>query len=167
MTLGGRSAKILLAALAVSLVVNFVGAGYLIAARFWHEPPPMGFTRAVLLAGRIYPPEIQDALKEALGKRPEALRRAFRAMREARRETFEAMRADPLDPARLAAALADERARTEELQEAGHAILAAAVAAAPADVRAEIRPMRGREGKAGRGPDGKGPPDGPPPPDDE
>jgi hypothetical protein len=56
---------------------------------------------------------------------------------------FEAMRADPFDPATLDAAFADLRMTTTELQQAGQQIVADAVAEAPPDVRARIRPPRG------------------------
>lgn len=146
MILQGRTATAVVAALAVSLVVNAVGIGFL--ATRWHgDDGPPGFARTVLLAGRHFPPEIRDRLKAELSTRPEALRRAFRALRDARRVTFDAMRADPLDMARLEAALADERTRTVELQAVGHALLAEAVAASPAEVRAEIKPLRGNRDK--------------------
>ena len=153
MILQGRTATAVLAGLAVSLVVNAVGVGFL--ATRWHEDGPPGFARTVLFAGRHYPDEIRDALKAELSTKPEALRRAFRALREARRATFEAMRADPLDMARLEAALAEERARTADLQAVGHGYLAEAVAAAPASVRAEIKPLKGgRDRPAKRDKDG-------------
>jgi len=140
--LEGRTATLIVAGLAVSLVVNAVGIGFFVTR--WHgdEGPP-GFARTVLLAGRHYPPEIRDRLRAELSTRPEALRRAFRALREARRATFEAMRADPFDMVRLEAALAEERARTVELQAEGQKLLAEAVAAAPPEVRGEIKPLRG------------------------
>jgi hypothetical protein len=56
---------------------------------------------------------------------------------------FEAMRADPFDAAALDAAYANLRDKTAALQEAGQQIVAEAVAGAPADVRARIRPPRG------------------------
>jgi uncharacterized membrane protein len=139
--LQGRPATLVVCALAISLAVNFVGAGYLVAG-LGHERDPAGHGRALLLAGRSYPAEIRDKLRAALGRDDQSLRGAVRALREARRETFAAMRADPFDPARLGAALAAERAGTARLQEIGHGVLAAVIAEEPAAVRAEIKPMR-------------------------
>jgi hypothetical protein len=72
---------------------------------------------------------------------------------------FDAMRADPFDAAALDAAYANLRVKTEALQEAGQQIVAEAVAAAPANVRAQIKPPRDGPGRDDDG----GPPPLPPP----
>ena len=71
------------------------------------------------------------------------MRARLDSVQEARRQMFEAMRADPFDAAALNAAYADLRAKTNDLQEAGQAIVTDAIAKATPEVRSRIRPPRG------------------------
>lgn len=170
MIIRGTTAAIVVAALGLSLAANVFLGGYL-GARVARDVPMPAIDRGILLGGHDYPPPIRGALKEAMRQDRDDMRDRLRALRRARRESFDAMRADPFDAARLAAALAAERAAVTRLQEGGHAVLEAVIGAAPASERAQIeRARKGedrRKGK-GHGRDGgdKGADDGPPAPED-
>lgn len=157
MTIRGPLAITLFAALILSVAVNLVVAGFVVA-RLHGGPPPPGseVERIVSMGTRGFPPEIQKAIADgAIAKRAE-IRQRLDDVQAARRQMFDAMRADPFDPAALDAAYANLRDKTEALQEAGQQIVAQAVANAPAEVRARIRPPRG-------GPENAGPPPPAPP----
>lgn len=160
MIVGTRTAVAVAAALAVSLVVNFVGAGYLVGT-FSHRPPPppppgFGFLM------RAFPPEIRDAVRADDQNRP-LVRQAARELNEARQQTFEAMRADPLDPARVKALFLVEQDKARGLMTIVQSSILRALETVPLAVRQEI----GR-GKNAMPPvpldDGPPPPPPPPPP---
>ena len=135
----------LFAALFISLAVNFLIAGFA-AARF-HGGAPRGgpnfIERIVAIGIRAFPPPIQADIRERTDAQREELRTLVDAVQDSRMRMLEAMRAEPFDPAALDAAFADLRSRVNTLQEAGQAIVGAAVAEAPADVRIKIRLGRG------------------------
>jgi hypothetical protein len=137
MIIRGRLAIVLLTVLVLSLAVNFVVAGFVIARS-------LGLGRLgpveqiVAIGARAFPGEIRRAIvAEALGDGA-ALRDDLAELRAARQRAFDAMRAEPFDRAALDAAFAEVRARTDRLQTTGQGIVADAVAAAPAEVRREI-----------------------------
>lgn len=144
MIVQGRTAAALLVVLGLSLVVNFAGVGFFLTA--FGRPDggqTLSISNALVLANRRFPAEIRSALHDAFAAEPERVRGAFRALKEARRATYEAMKAEPFDKARLDAAFALERQRTQELQEIGHAALAVAIAGATPEERARIDAHRG------------------------
>lgn len=147
MIVQGRTATVLAVVLALSLVANFVAAGFILSTTTFgrHEGgPSLSISNSLLLAGRRFPPEIRAGMRQAFEAEPERVRAAFRALKAARQATFEAMRAEPFDLDRLNAAFALERQRTTELQEVGQAALARAVAAATPAERAAIGDRRPR-----------------------
>jgi hypothetical protein len=128
----------------LSLAINFLIAGFT-AARF-HGPPRGGpdfIERIVAIGIRAFPPQIQSAIRERTDAERAELRALVDAVQDSRMRMLEAMRAEPFDGAALDAAFADLRARVNALQAAGQTIVGEAVAAAPADVRANIRLRRG------------------------
>ena len=159
MTIRGPLAITLFAALILSVAINLVVAGF-IAAR-WHGPPPPGseVERIVSMGIRGFPPEIQKAIAAGAAAKHDEIRKRLDDVQAARRTMFDAMRADPFDAATLDAAYGNLRDKTVALQEAGQEIVAQALAAAPANVRAKIKPPP-RDG-AGRD---DAPPLPPPPP---
>ena len=113
------------------------------ATRFGMGPrPPNLIERIVAFGIRAFPPRSGSIQKQTRERRDE-LRALIDATAEARMQMFSAMRADPYDAAALDAAFANLQARTIDLQRAGQNIVATAVAAAPTDVRAQIRAPRG------------------------
>jgi uncharacterized membrane protein len=154
-TIRGPLAITLFAALILSVAVNLAVAGFVVA-RLHDGPPPPGseVERIVSMGTRGFPPEIQKAIADGAKAKRDEIRQRLDDVQAARRQMFEAMRADPFDAAALDAAYANLRDKTTVLQEAGQQIVAQAVAGAPADVRARIKPPRGGPGRS----------DGPPPP---
>jgi hypothetical protein len=137
-------ATALLVVLGLSLVVNFAGVGFFLSA--FGRPDggqTLSISNALVLANRRFPAEIRSALHDTFAAEPEHMRAAFRALKDARRATYEAMKAEPFDRERLEAAFALERQRTMEVQEIGHAALAAAIAGATPEERARIDAHRG------------------------
>ena len=157
MTIRGPLAITLFAALILSVAVNLVVAGFVVARLHGPLPPGSEVERIVSMGTRGFPPEIQKAIADGATAKRDEIRQRLDDVQVARRQMFDAMRAVPFDPAALDAAYANLRDKTAALQEAGQQIVSQAVASAPADVRARIRPPpRG-------GPDGDGPFPPPPP----
>lgn len=144
MTIGRPWAIAILVLLFLSVASNLVIAGFALS-RFAPPRPPRDnlIERIVAIGIRAFPPALQDTIQEGVRAERDEIRIRLDAVQAARIQMFEAMRADPFDRAALDAAFADFRQRTEDLQEAGQAIVGAAVAGAPADVRADIHLPRG------------------------
>ncbi len=142
MTVARPWAIALLAVLFLSLAANLVIAGFVVS-RFGPPRPMSMIERIVAIGIRAFPPPIQDAIEQGVRDRGPEMRERLDGVQDARMRMFDAMRADPFDAAALDAAFADLRARTTDVQEVGQEIVGQAVAAAPADVRARIRPPRG------------------------
>jgi hypothetical protein len=143
MTIAKPWAIALFAVLFLSVAANLLIAGFA-AARFGGGPRPGNFIERIVAIGiRAFPPSIQDDIMARTREQRDELRSLLDATDVARMRMFEIMRADPFDPTALDAAFVELRMRTTELQQAGQAIVAGAVAAAPPDVRARIRPPRG------------------------
>lgn len=142
MTVGKPWAIAILTVFFLSLAANLVIAGFSVA-RFAGPRPISVIERIVAIGIRAFPPPIQDAIQTGARDRGQEVRGRLDAVQAARMRMFDAMRADRFDAAALDAAFADLRAQTTELQHVGQEIVAAAVANAPADVRARIRPPRG------------------------
>ena len=139
MTLRGPLAITLLVALVLSVAVNLAIAGF-IFARFNGPRPGNEVERIVAIGIRAFPPEIQKAIEEGSRAKRDQLKAKLDLVQDARRKMFDAMRADPFDAAALDAAYADVRTKTTDLQTAGQSIVTDAIANAPPEVRARIRP---------------------------
>ncbi len=146
MTLAGRKAFAVLAALALSLVLNFGLAGFLIARALPDRNPPSPAERLSALGPRALPGPLRAAVAQRL--RPDApeLRAAFGAVRDARQAVFATMRADPYDRASAEAALAELRARLAAVTALGEDAVLDVLDTAPADVRARIGGQTGKRG---------------------
>ncbi len=142
MTVRGPLAVVLMVALLVSVAVNLTIAGF-IFARVAGPRPGGEVERIVAIGIRAFPPEIQKAIADGSKAKRDEMKARLDAVQDARRKMFDAMRANPFDPAALDAAYTELRARTADLQEVGQDIVADALAHAPADVRARIKPPRG------------------------
>lgn len=137
MTLQGRTAKILLGVLAVSLAANIFAFSFIAgrgAGDRWRGPD----MRAVA----PYPPELRNEVRERLRERRSDMGPALRRLREGRRAMFEAARAPQVDRAALDAAMKDVREATMDLQAISQAALADALERASAEDRAAIRSPR-------------------------
>ncbi len=148
MTIRGPFAVTLLVVLFVSLAANLVIAGFTVA-RFANGGPP-GFgggaadlDRLVTLGIGAFPPEIQDDIRQRVQEERPKFRDYLMGLRQTRQEMFDAMRARDFNRKALDHAFADLRDELNGMQIIGQNIMADAVAAAPPDVRARIRPPRG------------------------
>ncbi len=142
MTIRGPFAVTLVVLLFVSLAANLMIAGFAVS-RFTGPGPGDEVDRIVALGIRAFPPEIQSDIMDQTRADRDAFRARLDAVRAARLQMFAAMRADPFDRAALDRAFTDLRDKTNEIQAIGQSILADAIANAPPDVRARIRPPRG------------------------
>jgi hypothetical protein len=145
LTLRGPLAVVLMIALVVSVAVNLSIAGFAFGRFAGPRPPgPNGdIDRLVQFGIRAFPPEIQKSILDAARDRRPEIKDKLDVVQDARRHMFDAMRADPFDPATLDAAYAEMRKGTSDLQQVGQEIMTDAVAKAPPEVRAQIRPPRG------------------------
>jgi uncharacterized membrane protein len=144
MTIARPWAVILLVVLVLSVAANLLIAGFVVARIGGGGPkPPNLIDRIVSFGIRAFPPGIQESIKDQSRDQRDKLRVLVDAAVDARMRMFEAMRTEPFDPAALDAAFADLQARTTDLQRVGQEIVANAIAAAPPEERAEIRPPRG------------------------
>lgn len=143
MTIGKPWAIAILVVLFVSVAANLVVAGFA-ASRFGGPPRhPDLIERIVAIGIRAFPPAIRSGIQARSEERREELRGLIDSVQDSRMRMVDAMRANPFDAAALEAAFADMRVSVTELQDAGQAIVGEAVAAAPPDVRAQIRLGRG------------------------
>jgi uncharacterized membrane protein len=149
MTIRGPFAVTLLVLLFVSVAANLLVAGFVVA-RFAGGPPP-GFgggdiDRLVTLGIGSFPRPIQDEIRQNVRDQRMKFRTYLDGIRTSRQKMFEVMRAPDFDRAALDGAFADLRDDLNGIQMLGQSIVGDAVAAAPADVRAQIRPPRGPGG---------------------
>ncbi len=145
MTIRGPFAVTLLVVLFVSLAANVMIAGFVVSrvADFRPGGGPGEIDRIVALGIRAFPREIQgDIMNQTRAHRRE-FRAGLDAVQAARQRMFAAMRANPFDRAALDQAFADVRSTTNDVQTIGQTIVADAIANAPPNVRARIRPPRG------------------------
>ena len=155
MSIRGRWAVVLLAALSVSLSVNLFLGGW-VAGRVLHERAPVTWAgdprgRPERGVGRFLegvPPPARPVVRAAFQERRVELGERVRAVRGARQGLAEAIARADSTPAQVEAALAELRVREGELQAVAHGALAAAIAALPPEVRAQWR-ANGRNGRNG------------------
>jgi uncharacterized membrane protein len=141
-TIRGPFAVALLVLLFVSLAANLVVAGFAVA-RFAGPRPGGEVERIVALGIRAFPPELRPAITQGARDQRDKFRGLIENAQAARQRMFEAMRAEPFDKAKLEAAFADVRARTNDVQALGQTIVADAIASASPQTRSKIRPPRG------------------------
>jgi uncharacterized protein (DUF2236 family) len=143
MTIGKPWAIAIFVALFVSVAANLMIAGFA-ASRFGGPPRhPDLIERIVAIGIRAFPPAIRSGIQLRSDERREELRVLIDSVEDSRMRMVDAMRANPFDAAALEAAFADMRVRVTDLQAAGQEIVGEAIAAAPADARAQIRLGRG------------------------
>ena len=143
MTIGKRWAIAIFAILFLSLGANLVVAGFSAARFAGPHGPPNFIERIVAIGIRAFPPAIRSGIQLRSDERREELRVLIDSVQDSRMRMVDAMRANPFDAAALEAAFADMRVRVTDLQAAGQEIVGEAIAAAPADARAQIRLGRG------------------------
>ena len=143
MTVRGPFAVTLIVLLFVSLAANLVIAGFTVARIAGPGPGGGEIDRIVSLGIRAFPPEIQGDITSQVRAHRNQFRAGLDAVRNSRQRMFAAMRADPFNRAALDEAFAEVRSTTNEVQAIGQTIVADAIANAPPDVRARIRPPRG------------------------
>lgn len=135
MTLDGRKAKLVLIALAVSLIAN------IFAVSFFVGRMSVGGMRAGE-ARSGYPPAIRAEMRHELETRRGDMMAARRQLRDARAAMFEAARAPTFDEAALTAAMAEVRTATAALQKVTQDALVETLKKMPAEERAGIRRPR-------------------------
>jgi uncharacterized membrane protein len=133
MTLRGRIAVVVVAALAVSLITNVFAVSFIAGQWFISKR-----LESVISAPR-YPQPIRSAARETLRQNRGDVIAALARLRRARLAMFDAARAPEFDPAALEAAMAEVRAATTALQAIGQSALAKAISNASPQERANIR----------------------------
>ncbi|MFD1333856.1 periplasmic heavy metal sensor [Methylopila musalis] len=127
----------LYAALAVSVTINLVGAGFLMG----HERPPKpGRTvdgAIAFVAGR-YPEAVGAAIRDRLENRRTELGAALAEMQGARQASRAAMAAEPVNAADVAEAFRAARAKADAFQSVIHGAIAEAMPGVPAEERAKV-----------------------------
>ncbi|MCX5495936.1 periplasmic heavy metal sensor [Kaistia dalseonensis] len=136
----GRSALALVAVLAVSLLLNFVGIGYIASGFVGQRDRPVGAERLVTLGARSLPPDLRRGITAALDQRKDDLRSASRGVRDARLALFAAMRAEPFNADAVRAAFADLRGKLAATSEIGQDAIVDALEKATPETRAAIEP---------------------------
>jgi uncharacterized membrane protein len=133
-----RSSRLVYGLLAASVALNLAGAGFFAAT--WGRPgkPPRTVDNTIAFVSERYPDGVRQAIQARLEARRDELGRALDEMKSTRRASRDAMSAEPLDPARVAAALATARDKGEAFQSVIHAAILEALPAASAAGRAEI-----------------------------
>jgi len=141
------------------LVVGAIAGHFLSGHRYmWHRPGQMQAeaSRSTERPGDIViqrltealPAEQRPVFEAATAQHRARLTEIGRAVREARTKVRDAMVAEPFDRAKLDAAFAELRSRSQELQTTMHAAVSEAAAKLPADARAKLaesnRPRRER-----------------------
>ena len=143
MTIRGPFAITLIVVAVLSLAANLMIAGFAVS-RFAGPGPGGGeIDRIVSLGIHAFPREIQGDITNQVRARRGEFRAGLDAVQGARQRMFAAMRANPFDRPALDAAFADVRSTTNDVQAIGQTIVADAIAHAPPDIRARIRPPRG------------------------
>lgn len=141
MIVRGPFAYLLAALLIVSLAVNFLMLGFAVA-RYQNFDDRAPIERIVALGANAFPSELRHTIGGELDRHRGALDRALRDLGEARREMFRQMAAEPLDRDALDAAFRDVRKKTDELLRLGQELVKDALANAPPEERAKIRPPK-------------------------
>lgn len=130
----------LIVLLVASLAANLVVAGFVLQraldARGGAER--LSERAAYAVVGHL-PDAVRDPLLRAIVSQKPELERAAKDIRRSRREVRAAMRAEPLDAARLRAALAQTRDRSQALLSIIDDQIVAAMPAIPAGDRATIK----------------------------
>ena len=141
MTIRGPAAAVLLILLFVSLGLNFLGVGF-VAARVSGGGQAADLARIVELGLQPFPPEIRRSIGRDLVENRQELRQALEEYRAAQARLYAIMQTNPLDQTALQAGFVEVRQRTAALQALGQDTLARAIATAPPEARAQIRPPR-------------------------
>jgi hypothetical protein len=139
MTLSGRGAVAVVAALVLSLALNAAWMGYLGSTLFRDRGRGFPAERLVALGARSLPEPLRERIAAELEPHGAELRSAFRDVRDARRAVFEAMRAEPFDRAAVEAAFADLRAKLAAVAAIGQTAMLAALEEATPEMRADIK----------------------------
>ena len=140
MTLTGRPAIAALVVLALSLMVNCVLIGFLVA-RSTERPRPAPAERISVVGTRLLPPPLRAEVSDRLKSDAPSLKAAVASVRQARQALVAAMRAEPYDRAAVAAALATLRQRIDALSELGDAAILDTLDDAAPELRAKIGPQ--------------------------
>ncbi len=151
-------------ALMVSLALNLFLAGVLIGDRLaqWRDPVPTvagPLLGGLGLRGASLAPEARQELRRVLESYRRPLHERMRDLQESRLTAARALAAEPYDPKRAEAALAELRRRTRSAQAVVHGALVEAAASLEAEHRAQLLD---RHGRRGRGEDAGGDPGSPP-----
>lgn len=146
MTIRGKWAVGVLAALIISLSANLFVASFFFAATTapgWHRGA--GMERVVQRYTRGFPDALRQGVRGHLEARQDEFMGAFAGMREARQRAFDLMRAPDFDRAAVEAALRQVRHNVTVMQTIGHESVVEGLAEVSPDVRARIE--RGRSPK--------------------
>ena len=142
-----KAMKWLVGGLAVSLTLNFIVIGMIIA---WAAMEPESQRQArgggsdfsLHQISKIVSPEAQKIIKGVMKDQRATLHPLFRERHQARQETAAALKADPFDPAALEAAFARMRQADMALQATAQRIVAEVAVQLPLEDRLQIATWR-------------------------
>ena len=139
MIVTGRKGTLLVAALIVSVCANVLVAGLAVGQAWWRPRPRWGAERAFERLVEPLPEPTRAAVQERFAARGD-MRQRVAELRRVRTRAAEMLSKPEVSPEQLAAALAEVRRRSTEVQEATHQVIVEAVAALPPDVRRQWQP---------------------------
>ena len=131
MTITGRKATALVAALILSASLNVFAAAAWGTHELWAEPRRSGFGRLV----RSAPAEAQETVEARFEAIKPDMQERIAAVRAARADIARLMRDPDTDPAALDAAFAELRARRDSIEILVHRTLVEAMAEMPPEIR--------------------------------
>ena len=105
-----------------SLAINLFLAGML-TARWLHRSGMNGAAAMGPMGLRYLGPEAQPIVKRAWAGRKDDMAQRMRSVRDSKKRAAATLSADPFDPARASAALADYRASVSSVQQTAHEAL--------------------------------------------
>lgn len=140
MTIAGRKATLLMAALIVSVCANLLLGGLMLGQewRSGHRRSPQ--ERALERLVETLPADAQKAVRDRFAAHGDDIGREIGELRAARKGVAQLLGRPEVSGEQLATALADLRRQSTEVQEAVHGVLVEAATQMPADVRRQWQP---------------------------
>ena len=139
MTVTGRKGTMLVAALIVSICANVLVAGLAVGQGWWRPRPRWGAERAFERLVEPLPDPTRSAVQGRFATRDD-IRQRLAELRRVRTAAAGMLGRPEISAEQLAAALADVRRRSTEVQEATHQVIVEAAAELPPDVRRQWQP---------------------------
>ena len=128
MTFTGRKGTALLVALIVSVCLNLLLAGVMVGGR-WHGPGPWW---------REIPDEARPIMKQVFDSHKVDFDARRDAVRQARQKVADVLKVDPIDEAKLDAALAELTQQSQAMQDFGNSVMIEVAKQLPPELRGQM-----------------------------